>query len=179
MEALNKSISEVENLDIHSRIVRALVGAGLIGYVLTTPIAPLGWLAVLPLLAIYPMFSAITGWDPVKAFFRSASVARRGVDLSTTSRAVFAVAGLALIGSIYGFAAAGVTPGVFAVLPIIGVYPMLAAITGIDPITALYNLDREFTEQSASDRSQVASVERFTVKPSEQGEQETHHPKAA
>lgn len=41
----------------------AVLATVLIGSVMATAVAPLGWLSILPLLAVYPAFGAITGVD--------------------------------------------------------------------------------------------------------------------
>jgi len=136
----------VENLPQASRVIRGVVGAGLIAFVMTTPDAPLGWYALLPLLAVYPIFTAIIGWDPVKAFFQHPAVACRGLQLPKPARVVLGVTGILLIGSVYVAAFFGSALGLLAILPIIGIYPVAAAITGMDPITALYNMDNNLIE---------------------------------
>lgn len=47
------------------RFNRLLAGIVLIAFTLLSNATPLGWLAVLPLLATYPLFSALYGYDPV------------------------------------------------------------------------------------------------------------------
>lgn len=141
MNTLHIANTGVENLPTASRVIRGVIGAGLIAFVLTTPEAPLGWYALLPLLAVYPMFTAIIGWDPIKAFFQRPAVARLGLQLPMPARYVLGATGIALIGSVYVAALLDSTLGLLAILPIVGIYPVFAAMTGLDPITALYNLD--------------------------------------
>lgn len=47
------------------RINRGLFGATLILFTMTVPVAPLGWIAVLPLVATLPIFAAMFGYDPI------------------------------------------------------------------------------------------------------------------
>ena len=58
-----------ENLDRVGRFGRAVVGAALIAAVMAHPGTYVGWLSVLALVAVYPMFEAITGFSPVRAAF--------------------------------------------------------------------------------------------------------------
>lgn len=153
----------VENLDGQARAVRGVVGAGLIAFVMTTPDAPLGWYAVLPLLAIVPIFSAISGWDPLKHLLRHAGFSRRALNLSASVRWLLGAVGVAMIGSVYVAAYLDITLGLLTVLPILGIYPVFAAIAGMDPITALYNLDwdwldRERTEPQSTQRKAQPST---------------------
>lgn len=175
------SISQtgVENLDTHSRAVRALVGAGLIVFVMTTPEAPLGWYTILPLLAVYPIFSSITGWDPVKAFFRHPNISRRALHFSGLLRVVAGVLGVSLIGSVYVASYLGTSLGVFAVLPILGIYPVFAAIAGMDPVTALYNLDHSWDEAETSSQTSQAFSIIDGRKPLASEHEEQQHSKAA
>ena len=62
-----------ENLTTIQRINRILFGAALIVATMLVTVAPLGWFAILPLLATYPIFAGIYGYDPVVDF------AKRGI----------------------------------------------------------------------------------------------------
>ena len=50
------------------RFNRIVFGAILIGITMAADSTPLGWLAVLPLLAILPILSGLTGIDPIPSF---------------------------------------------------------------------------------------------------------------
>ncbi|MGD8559355.1 MAG: hypothetical protein PVG89_02380 [Gammaproteobacteria bacterium] len=52
-------------LKTSERISRIVIGTGLIIFTMLTSAAPLGLLAVLPLVATYPIFAAIFGYDPI------------------------------------------------------------------------------------------------------------------
>ena len=129
--------TDAENLNGFSQASRAVLGCLLILIAMIAPKTPLGWLAVLPLVAVYPVFTAITGWNPVKTLYTKTRFAQRALHLSMVTRVVLAAVGVAAIGSVY------VTPGVLsymAVLPLLGIYPVFAAILGADPIAALYTI---------------------------------------
>ncbi|WP_455202041.1 hypothetical protein [Kaarinaea lacus] len=59
-----------ENLTVSQRLNRILLGAAMIVFTMLTSATPLGWLAILPLLATYPVFAGIYGTDPVVEFTR-------------------------------------------------------------------------------------------------------------
>lgn len=181
MFKLTISQTGVENLDKNSRAVRLAIGAGLIAFVMTTPQAPLGWYAVLPLLAVFPVFTAIVGWDPLKAFFQHSAVSRRALNFSRPVRWALGTLGVVLIGSVYVASYLDVSLGAWMVLPIVAIYPVFAAIAGMDPVTALYNLDRPWEEIEEGGETQQASA--FGVihgsKPSDIEQEHKHHPKAA
>ena len=54
-----------QQLSVSARVNRIVVGTGLIIFTLVIPFAPLGLLALIPLLATYPIFAGIYGYDPV------------------------------------------------------------------------------------------------------------------
>ena len=47
------------------RVSRIVIGTGLIVFTMLVNIMPLGLFALLPLIATYPIFSGIYGYDPV------------------------------------------------------------------------------------------------------------------
>ena len=51
-------------LNLIERVSRIVIGTGLIVFTLAVNITPLGLFAILPLLATYPIFSGIYGYDP-------------------------------------------------------------------------------------------------------------------
>lgn len=57
-----------ETLKTSQRINRILFGTALIVFTMLVSVNPLGWIAVLPLLATYPVFAGIYGYDPVLDF---------------------------------------------------------------------------------------------------------------
>lgn len=59
-----------QELNIHERINRIGLGAVLIVFTMLVPVAPLGWLAILPLIATLPIFAGMFGYDPVSRFVR-------------------------------------------------------------------------------------------------------------
>ncbi|WP_455201939.1 hypothetical protein [Kaarinaea lacus] len=52
-------------LNVIGRVSRIVVGTGLIVFTLVVNFTPLGLFALLPLLATYPIFTGIYGYDPV------------------------------------------------------------------------------------------------------------------
>ncbi|KPJ94498.1 MAG: hypothetical protein AMJ55_06285 [Gammaproteobacteria bacterium SG8_15] len=52
-------------LKLVERVSRIVIGTGLIVFTLLINVTPLGLFALLPLLATYPIFSGIYGYDPL------------------------------------------------------------------------------------------------------------------
>jgi hypothetical protein len=58
------------NVGAFDKICRYAVGVGLLGVTLAVAPTPIGWVVVLPLVAIPILISAIIGWDPMYAMFQ-------------------------------------------------------------------------------------------------------------
>ena len=63
---MNKA--SVENITYSNRVVRTVVGLGLI-FSVGLQSGPLGIAAILPLIAIYPIMTGVLGWDPIAEYF--------------------------------------------------------------------------------------------------------------
>ena len=57
----------INELTVMQRVNRVLIGAVMIIATMAAPIAPLGLLAVLPLIATYPIFAGMFGYDPLSS----------------------------------------------------------------------------------------------------------------
>jgi len=73
----------------------------------------------------------------------------------------------------------GASLGVWVVLPIVGIYPMFAAIAGMDPITALLNLDRSWVEPESETQKPQSAVYGVIKGGKTIKQQEKQHSKAA
>jgi Inner membrane protein YgaP-like, transmembrane domain len=58
------------NIGNVDKLVRYFVGGVLIGSILIVAPTQVGWMALLPLMAIPIVISAIIGWDPIYALFQ-------------------------------------------------------------------------------------------------------------
>ena len=54
------------NITTSERFLRAITAIVMLAYPMVIETSPLDFLALLPLIAIYPMFTAIVGWDPIQ-----------------------------------------------------------------------------------------------------------------
>ena len=59
---------QFENLSTASRVSRIVIAAAFIGSVMVAS-GPIGGLAILPLLSVYLVVTAMLSWDPVSALF--------------------------------------------------------------------------------------------------------------
>jgi hypothetical protein len=63
-----EAIMNINELNVLQRINRVLVGAVMIIATLVAPVTPLGWLALVPLIATYPIFAGLFGYDPLTSY---------------------------------------------------------------------------------------------------------------
>lgn len=166
------------DLSKSERTARASAALIMLIYPMITSAAPLGLISLLPLIAVYPMYSAIVGWDPVR--YVLGNLESKGV-----SRLV-ARAGLGIIGTglIATTMLANVSPlGGLVVLSLAGILPIFIAIFGENPVTALFetqqaseqfgqNIDQK---QDAETASVVEYASRIAGKASQQNHVPTHH----
>ena len=59
---------KINELTVMQRINRVLIGAVIIIATMAAPFTPLGLLALLPLIATYPIFSGMFGYDPLASY---------------------------------------------------------------------------------------------------------------
>lgn len=126
MKMIATKISTENKPSFIERAVRIIAGAALIGSVFVVGEYPLGWLALLPLLGIYPLYSGLTG---------AASLHSVLADQLAAYRLAYFTASAALIGSVFVISAAPL--GDFAALPLIGAYVALCALLGRSPLAAM------------------------------------------
>ncbi len=68
MRTLIERLRPIQNVGLWDRILRTVVGAGLMGWaVLHLGDAAVDWHAYAMLLAVYPLITALLGWDPFYA----------------------------------------------------------------------------------------------------------------
>lgn len=70
---MNKTIWHFDlkpNIGTIDKSVRYIVGVALIGVMLIAPPTPVGWMVILPLVAIPIFISAFFGWDPIYALLQ-------------------------------------------------------------------------------------------------------------
>lgn len=157
------------------RYTRAAAALVLILYPMLTTQAPLGLIAVLPLIAIYPMFTAVVGWDPVRYVLNNSETA--GIN-QKVARVGLVIIGTGLIGATM---LTTVNPiGGLAVLALLGILPLFVAIFGENPITALIESSRkaagqDIDQRQESGQSRVVEYTPRAGKKSSQQHLPTHH----
>ena len=171
-----RSCNTQGDLTREQRFARATAALLMLGYPMLTTMTPLGVIALLPLIAIYPMFTAVVGWDPVR-YVLNASDETLGVSRSV-ARAGLVVIGTGLIGATM---LTTVNPiGGIAVLALLGILPIFAAIFGENPLTALLTSSRTSTvEQKKSDQKPVSDKRRvveYTPKAASKSVKHEHLP---
>lgn len=167
------------NLTTCQRQSRAVAAIIMLVYPMITAASPLGLVALLPLIAIYPMFTAIVGWDPIRYVLANANE-EQGVS-QTVARTGLVIVGTGLIGATM---VTSVYPlGGLAVLALLGILPIFVAIFGENPVSALFESGRtglesgsEIDQGQESDHATpvdyAANEARFSAK---KAPRDTHH----
>lgn len=116
-----------ETLSSFERAARIVMGVTLMTGVFVAE-GTLNWAVALPLVAIYPLLTGVMGQEPLRALFDRGSIAYRS--------AQFAIGG-ALVGSIFAIGHFSAVPiGEFMILPLVGIYYVLAGIMGQAPLAS-------------------------------------------
>jgi len=74
-----------EDFSLNTRLALGTAGVAMLGYFLTTTVAPLGAAVFLPLLAVFPLLLALQGGNPL-ASLRKARKSSRSSKPSHTTR---------------------------------------------------------------------------------------------
>lgn len=179
MTTAYQTIETNGNLSNQQRGVRAVAALAMIIYPMTTVGSPLGFIALLPLIAIYPMFTALVGWDPIDYVLAS-------VEDSDRVSKILARVSLGIVGTglILATMLVSVNPlGGFAILGLLGIAPIFLAIIGENPIKALFE-SRETRSDSDQyfDQGQVSDDNVIVEYPANEAEferrkagQPSHH----
>jgi len=177
---MNTKITQNPNINLtaSSRAARLVVGTSLIAVVMSAHGA-LGLLAVLPLIAIYPIFTGAIGFDPLREICRGQRVSDCLLHLPRAARIASGAIGILMLGSVFMVSGA---PGWLILLPLMAVYPVFLAVFGEEPVTALYNIDTSIysTKTVVTSTTSVESNTAEQAKPVEITTQvKDHHPLAA
>ncbi len=166
------------NLTPSQRYARAAAALVMLIYPMITVASPLGLIALLPLIAIYPMFSAVVGWDPVRYVLSG----DKDLGISqTVARAGLVIVGTGLIGATM-FATVNPLGGLI-ILALLGIAPIFVAIFGENPVIALIESNRiyrdigqDIDQRQVKDKAPVIEYPRKdSSKTSRQDHVPTHH----
>jgi len=123
MSNYEQSNVEAGKLSTLSRITRTALGAALLGFTMTYD-GVLGVFAALPLIAIYPILTAVLGYGLVELVSVRERRAARPAGLRRTMRVIHVTLGAVMIGVVM----AGVTQQAWVAL--LGIYPILLGLLG-------------------------------------------------
>ena len=126
-------------LNTTSRVRRVVIGGALIGIVMNAT-GPLGYLAVLPLLAIYPILTGLFGEDPVDGLLTNWEGGFEGKCFRSSTRvALLALGGVAI-------AVMMMSPenvGIRGTLALASIYPIMAGLFGEDLLSLALGFGKE------------------------------------
>ena len=152
---METTINKTE-LNTASRVRRVAIGSIFIGIVMNTS-GPLGYLAVLPLLAVYPILTGLFGEDPVDSLLANWQGGFEGECFRPSSR----IALLALGGTAIG--AVMISPenvGIRAALALVSVYPIMAGLFGEDLLSTALGFGKEKQQVQAPETERPVNVVR-------------------
>ena len=135
MNTYEQSNLEAEKLSTISRITRIAFGVALLAFTMTYS-GVLGVVAVLPLIAVYPILTGILGYGLVELALVRGRHAERPASLRRTSRAINVILGVSLIGVVM----AGVTQQAW--LALLGIYPILLGVLGTNLLSEAFTTRR-------------------------------------
>jgi hypothetical protein len=121
-------------LSTASRVRRVAAASVLIGIVMNTS-GPLGYLTLLPLLAIYPLLTGMIGEDPIDGLLTRWQGGFEGRCFRSSTRVALLVLGGAAIGAMM------LSPenvGIRGVLALAAMYPIMAGLFGEDLISRMF-----------------------------------------
>lgn len=149
-------------LSTAARVRRVITGSVFIGIVMNTT-GPLGYLALLPLLAVYPLLTGMIGEDPIDGLFANWQGGFEGECFRPSSRVALLVLGGTAIGALM------ISPesmGIRALLALASVYPIMAGLFGEDLVSAALGFGEEKQHSSVSRVATVHQVRKtVTVGP--------------
>jgi len=158
-------------LNTAARVRRVAIGSIFIGIVMNAS-GPLGYLAVLPLLAIYPILTGLFGEDPIDGLLANWAGGFEGECLRPSSRVALLALGGVAIGVMM---LSPESVGMRATFALAAVYPIMAGLFGEDLISIALGFGKE-KQQVQSVESPVKVVHRIqTVAVVEQRTATVHH----
>jgi hypothetical protein len=138
------------NITTLSRMMRAATAIVMLGYPMFVETNPLGIIALLPLIAIYPMFTAVVGWDPLRFIMETSQAQGRIRQLRFVGRFVLLLVGATMLG--VTLTKSGLV-GLYALLALAAIVPIFIAILGEDPLEALLESSKKLRLLQAQDNS--------------------------
>lgn len=136
-------------LSTASRIRRIIIGSVFIGIVMSAT-GPLGYLPLLPLLAVYPLLTGMIGEDPIDGLLANWEGGFEGECFRPSSRVALLVLGAGAIGALM------LSPenvGIRAMLAIAAIYPIMAGLFGEDLISLAFGFGRKTETAQVVERS--------------------------
>ena len=126
------------NITFAARIARAITAIAMLVYPMLAPGSPIDFVALLPLIAIYPMYTAVVGWDPVAFVVALAKAQGKYKQVQIASRVFLFSLGAVMIGATLMLATSAEWLEVYSLMALAAILPICAAIMAENPLLALY-----------------------------------------
>jgi hypothetical protein len=146
--------TRASQLSNQSRIARLVAGGVLIAITMSAS-GPLGYLSLLPLLAIYPVLTGMFGEDPINGLFANWVGGYETHCLRPASRVGLIGLGTAVIGTLM------ISPeslGAFGWVSIAAVYPILVGMFGEDLLTSVFSSAYAVERRATEERRKVVTA---------------------
>ena len=143
-------------LSIASRVRRVAFGSLFIGVAMTSS-GQLGYLAIVPLVAIYPILTGLFGEDPIDGFLANWEGGFEGLCFRPSTRIALLALGVGAIGVLM------MSPedvGIRALLALASVYPITAGLFGEDLFSLMLGHGRKKQQVKVPSLRQPANVVR-------------------
>ena len=157
-------------LSTAARVRRIITGSVFIGIVMNAT-GPLGYLTLLPLLAVYPLLTGMIGEDPVDGLLRNWQGGFEGECFRPSTRVALLVLGGAAIGALM---MSPESVGIRALLAIAAVYPIMAGLFGEDLLSLALGLGGK-QEQVTTTPVKVTRQVRKTIVVGQRNTTARHH----
>lgn len=74
MITVSQNVRPIQNMGLVDRVLRAVIGGGVLGtivfyYAFSSPLLSDGWEFLVVAVSLYPIWTAVTGWDPFYSLF--------------------------------------------------------------------------------------------------------------
>lgn len=123
-------------LNMTSRISRILIGSGMIGIIMAAN-GPLGYLTLLPLLAIYPLMTGLLGEDPIDGLLSSWVGGFDGHCFRPSTRIALVTVGIGAIGAFMVNPQSVVS--LAGIVTLFSVFPVMAGLFGEDLFSTMFS----------------------------------------
>lgn len=143
------------DISLIARIVRASVAIIMLASPMMVTASHMDLLALLPLIAICPMYTAIVGWDPCAFVVATARAQGKYLLVQWVARIFLLLTGAMMIVASLTLTAPGDSLGWYSLLALAAILPIWVGIVGENPVFALRDSNAALRASSKIDVAQL------------------------